>query len=128
MAQERQASFFAGAAARLQYRVSMGEVSRSDATEDNGKVRLPAFEPVAVPELLIEHGAVDAESGDDMDDVDDVDDMGGLDVGACLADLGLTDDAAADAEDAMRSEQDAELAALQELPPTSGRVSSKLRV
>ena len=25
---------------------------------------LPAFEPVAVPELLIEHGAVDAESGD----------------------------------------------------------------
>ena len=64
MAQERQASFFAGAAARLQYRVSMGEVSRSDATEDNGAVRLPAFEPVAVPELLIEHGAVDAESGD----------------------------------------------------------------
>ena len=52
-ARVRQASFFAGAAARLQYRVSMGEVSRSDATEDNGEVTLPAFEPVAVPELLI---------------------------------------------------------------------------
>ena len=108
MAAARQASFFAGAAARLQWRKDLSTVSRDAAGPE---VTLPEFVAAAVPELLLEDDDLADEVAGSTDDplADEGDEV---DVGACLEALGLTEEAAADAAEALRTEEEDELDAL----------------